>query len=147
MKKYFFWIKTTLVLQCITFVMHSISLIVEPQPANDKERELLALMNNYTMDMGFGFIRSMSDLMTSFSICFSLLLLFTALINGFLLRIQVDLSVWKGVLLIQMIIYALCFVAMLCLTFLQPILCIGLILGSVFISYVMLKNASGKQSS
>lgn len=49
--------------------VHSVSLIEKPAPANDTEKQLLDLMNNYKFSL-MGSIRTMNDLMLGFSISF-----------------------------------------------------------------------------
>jgi hypothetical protein len=52
-------------------LVHSLSLFQEMVPANDTERQLLALMTNYKFNM-IGSLRSMGDLLRGFSISFML---------------------------------------------------------------------------
>jgi hypothetical protein len=40
---------------------------------NDTERQLLSLMRSYSQDMGLGFVRSMRDIVSGFSLTFSVL--------------------------------------------------------------------------
>lgn len=49
--------------------VHSVSLFEKPAPANDSEKQLLDLMNNYKFSL-MGSIRTMNDLMRGFSISF-----------------------------------------------------------------------------
>ena len=74
--KYTFWLKAAIVCQLLAAAFHSLSFLNNPQPENDNEKQLLDLMTNYELDLGAGFTPSMQDLMTSFSICVTLLLLF-----------------------------------------------------------------------
>jgi hypothetical protein len=74
MKNHYFWLKTAAILQLITGLMLSLSLLASPQPTNETEKQLLGLMNSYKLELGAGFTPTMSDLMTSFSISFTLLL-------------------------------------------------------------------------
>jgi hypothetical protein len=78
-----FWIKSAIVLQLLTLVFHTLGIIGGFQPNNDTEKQLFSLMKDYKFDFGLGFQRSINDLMTSFSLSFSLLLLFSALIMIF----------------------------------------------------------------
>ena len=133
--KYVFWLKAAAVFQLLTAGLHSISFIVKPQPGNDTERQLLDLMHNYKMDLGAGFLHSMSDLMNSFSISFTLLLLFGGLLNWYLLRKKVETEIIKGVIGINCIIFGGCFLAMTFLTFLPPIICTGLIFLCLLMAY------------
>lgn len=127
MRKYKFWVKSGITFQMMTVIFHSLSFINEAQPANETETQLLGLMTSYKFDLGLGFLKSMNDLMTSFSISFSLLLLFAGSINWFLLKKNVDINIWKGVIKINLIIFSLCCLTMSVFTFLPPIICTGLI--------------------
>ena len=133
--KYALWLKAAAIFQFFTAGLHSIGIIVKPQPENDTERQLLDLMHNYKFDLGAGFLHSMSDLMTSFSISFTLLLLFGGLLNWYLLRKRVEVKIMKGIIGISCIIFGSCFLAMTFLTFLPPIICTGLILLCLLMAY------------
>ena len=50
-------------------VVHSLSLLEKPAPANDTEKQLLDLMSNYKFNL-MGSIRSMNDFLRGFSISF-----------------------------------------------------------------------------
>lgn len=140
MKKHLFWLKTAAILQIITGLMHSLSLIASPQPTNETEKQLLGLMNSYKLELGAGFKPTMSDLMTSFSISFTLLLLFGGIINLFLLKSNLNDKILKGIIKINLLFFGLCFVAMLLLTFLIPILCLGLIVLALLLATVTATN-------
>lgn len=142
-KKHLFWLKSAVALQLITGVFHLLSFLNTPKPANDSEKQLLDLMSNYRFDLGAGFHRSMEDLMNSFSIAFTLLLFFSGILNLFLLRSDLPDKTMKGVVLINVLTYLICFISMSILTFLPPIICTGLIVMTLFMSYLML----GKESS
>lgn len=51
-------------------LVHALSLIRDPVPSNDTERQLLTLMNNYRFNL-MGSMRSMSDLLRGFSMAFT----------------------------------------------------------------------------
>ncbi len=63
--------KTGIVALLILGLVHSLSLIREPVPANDTERQLLGLMSSYKFNL-MGSIRSMSDMLRGFSASFML---------------------------------------------------------------------------
>ncbi len=134
------WIKSAIILQLLTALFHSLSLIADKQANNEQEKLLFDLMTNYQFDFGAGFKRSMMNLYTSFSICFTLLLLNSAFLHIHLMRSKISPDILKGVLLISIITYSLCFLAMLFLTFLPPVICIGLILISLIMAYTKLKG-------
>jgi len=145
MRNYIFWIKTGIALQLITTIFHSLSFINEAKPENETETQLLELMKSYKFDLGLGFFKSINDLMTSFSISFSLLLLFSFCINWFLLKKNVDINIWKGIILINLIIYSLCFLTMIVFTFLPPIICTGLIAISFLLALFSIKLKNEKK--
>ena len=51
-------------------LVHTLSLIRDPVPANETERQLFDLMNTYRFNL-MGSMRSMSDLMRGFSMAFT----------------------------------------------------------------------------
>jgi len=53
---------------------------------NDSERQLLELMRGYRQDMGAGFVRSTMDLLTGFSLAFSILPVGIGLLDLVVLR-------------------------------------------------------------
>lgn len=119
--------KAAAIFQLLTAAIHSISLFVKPVPANDTEKQLVDLMNTYHMEAGAGFAPTFSDLFTSMSACFSLLLLFGGMINLFVLKKTFDATLLKGILNINLLVFTIVFVLMCAFTFLPPIICTGLI--------------------
>jgi len=144
LKKYSFWFKGAILIQFITGVFHLLSFLNSPAPKNESEKRLFDLMTNYKFDLGNGFHQSMDNLMTSFSITFALLLFFSAILNIFLLHSKLSIGVMKGVVLINFFIYLICFLTMAILNFFTPIICTGLIVFSLLLSYFLLpkKNTS-----
>ena len=140
MKNYTFWLKSGIFFQFLTGIFHSLSLVASPKPANETETKLFDLMDNYKFDLGAGYARSMNDLMTSFSICFTLLLFFAVSLNWFLLKKQADTAIMKGVIWINLVVFSICFVTMTSLTFLPPIICTGLISLSFLMAIVTIRN-------
>ena len=132
LKKHTFWLKTTIVLQLLTAVIHSASFFIKPEPANDMEKQLIDLMHNYKMEMGTGFSPTMQDLFTSMSAAFALLLFFGGITNWFLLARKAELSILRGMTSIQFFVFGVCFAVVATLTFLPPIICTGLIFISLF---------------
>ncbi len=127
MKASSFWLKTAAVFQIITGLMHSLSFFAKPKPTNETEKQLLNLMDSYQLDLGLGFTPTMANLMMSFSISFTLLLFFGGIINLFLLKSKVTVETMTGIIQINLLFFGLCFLAMLLLTFIIPIVCLGLI--------------------
>ena len=137
-KRYVFWFKTASILQLLTGFFHALSFLHGPLPENDEERHLFDLMYGYKFDLGFGFIRSMVDIMNSLSITFSLFLFFSGLLNLFILKNDLPKKTIKGVILINLFAYSLCLITMMLLTFLPPIVCIALIDISLLIAFCLL---------
>ena len=63
--------KTGAVALLILGLVHSVSLFEKQVPANDAEKQLMALMANYKLNL-MGSLRSMSDMMQGFSVSFML---------------------------------------------------------------------------
>ncbi|HEX2683553.1 MAG TPA: hypothetical protein VHL77_06455 [Ferruginibacter sp.] len=80
------------------------------------------------------------ELFTAVSLCFTLICIFGALINWYFKRKKLDAGLWKGLLLIQMIIFGAMFIAMSVFAFLPPIVCTGLIFIFASGSYGTVKN-------
>jgi hypothetical protein len=135
MKQYRFWLKVSVVFQLLTGVIHSLTFLNPSQPANDTEKQMLDLMEHYTMDLGAGFKPTMADLMTCFSICFTLLFFLGGFLNLFLLRKKAGIEIMKGVIGINVLIFGACFTATFLLTFLPPTICTGLIFISLVLAY------------
>jgi hypothetical protein len=100
---------------------------MKPEPANETEKQLFDLVNSYKPDAGMGFNPSFANLFTGLSLCFTLICLFGATLNWYLNRKKIAADLWKGILLIQMIIFGAVFAAMLAFTFAPPVICTLLI--------------------
>ena len=127
LKRYTFWLWVAVVFQLLTTLAHSLSFFVTPKPLNESERQLIDLMTNYQLDMGAGFHRSTNNLFMALSACFPLLYLFGGLTNIYLLKKRVDVSLLKGLLVIQIVVFGITFGVMVLLTFLPPITLTGLV--------------------
>ena len=147
LKKFQFWLKVTFILQWLTSFFHALSLLNKAKAENATEQQLLDLMNNYHIDAGAGFTPNMQDLFTAMSICFTLLVFMGGLINWFLLRVKAEERIMKGIILIELIIFGICFLAMGFLTFLPPVILTGLIFLTLILSYLTIsyKKAIQKQ--
>jgi hypothetical protein len=124
MKSFRFSIYSSVFFLILSALLHSISFIVKPEPANDTEKQLLDLMNNYKMDMGAGFIRSFQQIFLSLSACFTLVLLFGGVLLYYLYKWGITKKQMTGVLNIYLLIYGILLVIVWTLTFLPPILCV-----------------------
>lgn len=139
-KKHSFWFTFSIVLQFCTGIFHLLSFLNNAHPKNETEKQLFDLMTTYKFDLGSGFLRSMDNLMNSFSIAFSLLLFFSGTLNLFLLKNNLPDKTLRGILFINLVTYLICFITMCILTFLPPIICTGLIVVTLLISYFILYN-------
>lgn len=139
-KKFSFWIWVTIILQLLTAAFHSLSFFMVPEPKNETEKQLLDLTTSYKPDAGMGFNPSYADLFTGLSLCFTLICIFGALLNWYFKKKNPGTDLWKGFLLIQLIIFGALFIAMLVFTFFPPIICTGLIFIFVTSSYLTVKN-------
>jgi len=140
--KYKLWLRVSVILQLVTSGMHSLSLINEPIPANDEEKQLIGLMKSVKLDLGAGFTPSMSDLMTSFSISLTLLLLFGGLLNWIMLSKKADITILKPIINLQLVIFGLCFTAIWYFTFIIPIICTGLIFVALILTRLSIIQSS-----
>ncbi len=140
LKKISFWIWGTIILQLLTAAFHSLSFFMKPEPQNETEKQLFNLMSSYKPDAGMGFHPSFASLFTGLSLCFTLICFFGALINWYFKKKNLAPDLWKGLLLIQIIIFGGLFVAMLVFTFFPPIFCTGLIFIFVSVSYLTAKK-------
>jgi hypothetical protein len=140
LKRFSFWIWGTIITQLLTAVFHSISFFVKLEPKNETEKQLYDLLDNYKPDAGMGFNPSFADFFMGLSLCFTLICLFGALLNWYLKRKNIAADLWKGILLIQIIIFGAVFAGMLAFTFAPPIICTLLIFIFVCGAYMSRKN-------
>jgi hypothetical protein len=126
LRSYLFWLRFTFVVQLICAGIHSISLFIGPQPETDTERQMLDLMS-IKNDMGAGFNPSMLDFFLALSSCFTFLYLLGGLINLYLVRRRVDVSLLAGIVNINLIVFTPCFLIMTFMTFLPPVILTGLV--------------------
>lgn len=136
-KRYTFWLWAAVVFQLLTAFFHSISLFVTPEPRNEIEKQIIQLMTTYKMDLGGGFHRTMNNLVTALSSCFSLLCLLGGTTNILLLGKKAPADLVKGSVGIHVIVFGACFAIMAFFTFLPPIILTALIFICLVISYVM----------
>jgi hypothetical protein len=139
-KKFSFWIWGAIVTQLLTAAFHALSFFAKQEPTNETEKQLIDITTTYKADLGMGFHRTFAELFTAVSLCFTLICLFGALINWYFKKKNLDAGLWKGLLLIQMIIFGAMLVAMLVFAFAPPIICTALIFIFVSASYFTAKN-------
>lgn len=135
LKRFTFWLWIALVFQLLTGGIHALSLIGAPVASNNTEQQLIDLMTHYRFDLGAGFHRSMWDLFRALSTCFTLLCLLGGLTNIYLLRKKVDPGVIKGLVGIQLVVFAIGFAVIAALTFLPPIILTGLVVLLLAVAY------------
>lgn len=123
-----------------TAALHTFGLLSGFVATNETEKTMLGLMASYKMEMGGGFTPSMNDLMKSFSISLSLLLVFGAFTNLVLLRTKSPGHLVKSMLGLQVLVFGACFVTMLMLTFIVPVVCTGLVFVSLLTAYFLSLN-------
>jgi hypothetical protein len=133
--KYTFWLKAASAFQLLTGLIHSLSLFIEMKGKNETENRMLELMTSHKMDMGAGIFHSMMDLLLALSSCFTFLYLLGG-INNFYLINRMDTKTIRGYLLINLIVFGMCFFVMLFLTFLPPIILTGIVFVLLFASYI-----------
>jgi hypothetical protein len=142
MKNYTTWLKTAAIFQFIAAGIHVISLFVTLPPSNETEKQLFTLMDNYKLDLGAGFHRTMNELTLVFSACLCLLYLLGGLLNWYLLRKKVEPPIMKGVITINLVIFGICFVLTTIFAFLLPIILTGLIVLFLILSRFTIRKNS-----
>ena len=127
--RFSFWIWGTIVLQWFTAVLHSIGQFLAPEPESmdEKEKMLIDLMANFKKDFGVGYVRSTDDFVFALGISFTLFCLFAGFVNWWLYKKRISAEVWRGLLVIQIVIFGITFLTMHFYTFLPPVVCTGLI--------------------
>lgn len=140
-KRYSFWLWLAVIVQFVTGVIHSIGLFVKPVPQNDTERSLLELMTTYRIDLGAGYLRTMDQIFTAVSSCYSLLCLLGGLTLAFLLRRKAPLNILRGVAGINTFVFGITLCVMVAFTFLPPIILTGLIVATLGVGVILLRSA------
>ena len=121
------WLWAAIVMQLLTAAFHSLSFVVKDEPTNATEQQLHDLITTYKKDLGLGFTPTFWNLFTALSSCMVFLCLLAGLTNILLIRKNAGVSIIKGVVGINVIIFGAAFAVMLAFTFIMPIACIGLI--------------------
>jgi hypothetical protein len=134
MKLYRISINASIIFLILTGLIHALSFIAKPVPANDTEKQMMDLMQNYKMDMGAGFMRTFIQIFNSLSACFTLLCLFGGILLYYLNKNNIGKQLMTGVLNIYLVFFGVLFVLMWTLTFLPPILCVTFIFITLILS-------------
>ena len=137
LKRYTFWMTAAACFQLFTSAVHAVSLFVDARPENDTERQMITLISTYRLDMDLGFHPTFANLFTALSSCFSMLFLFAALVNGYLLIKHAGPEIVKGILLINVVVFATCLIVMAVFTFLPPIAMTAIVLGNLLAAYLL----------
>jgi hypothetical protein len=140
LKRYRFWLSCVVGFQLLVAAVHSIGLFIKPTSEDPIERQMLDLMMNHKMSMGPGFHPSMFNLFIALSSCFTLMCLLAALTNIVLLRQRSDATTIKGLVAVQLIIFAITLAVMSALTFLLPIVSISLIVITLLVTLLTIRN-------
>jgi hypothetical protein len=122
-----FWIWGTIIAQLLTAIFHSLSFFVKEKPRNDKEKQLIDLVGGYKIDMGAGIKRTFQELFIGVSTCFTFIYIFGAALNWYFFYSGISPEVWKGFILIELIVYGIVFFLQVRFTFLPPIIVTGLV--------------------
>jgi MFS family permease len=93
-------------------LVHSLSLIHDPVPANDTERQLIGLATNYKFNL-LGTLRSLAELQRGFSIAFLMSIFAVAAVDLLLMRERTSLlkrvafinTIWLAVMIATSIRY------------------------------------------
>lgn len=70
----------------LTCFFHLVGHFQEPAPTDDSQKQLLDLMANYQVDIGNGATITMMEIQKGFSLCFSLLFLWSGALSLFLVK-------------------------------------------------------------
>src|SRR5215831_10708093 len=138
LRRYTLWLWIAVVFMFLNALGHSISFFIKPAPENETDRQLMVLMTTYKHDLGAGFHPTTMNLFTALSSCYSLLCLLGGLTLAFLLKQQVNRGAIKGIVVINLLVFGICFILMAIFTFLPPILLTGLIVLSLIVSLIAL---------
>jgi hypothetical protein len=137
MKDFRTWTRISSVLMLITAVLHSLSFFVTPVPANETERQLIALTTSYRIDAGAGFHPTYSDINLALSFCFTAVCALGGLTLFFLARRNAAPDLMRGVLLIHLLVFGSVFAMMAFFTFLPPIVCTALIAAGLLAAFLL----------
>lgn len=106
-----------------TGLIHSLSFLNKPEPANDSERQLFDLLSNYRFDLGMGVLRSMEELLNFFSLNLTLFCLFAGITNLILFKHFDDEALAKKIVTFNAVFWTVYLVPLYLLTFLPPQVC------------------------
>jgi cellulose synthase/poly-beta-1,6-N-acetylglucosamine synthase-like glycosyltransferase len=131
---FLFWLRAAAILQLLTGAIHALGFVIQQEPSNDTERQLMELMSTYRLDMA-PFHPTMQHLMEALSSCFTFLYFLGGFTILFLSGKGLSPETWKGLTGIQVLIFGAAFLVMLLLTFLPPIIITGLVFVALCLAY------------
>ena len=140
MKNYRPWLKTAAIIQLLTAIVHATTLFVSAEPSNETEKQLFSLMDTYRLDLGAGFHKTMGELLFSLSACLTLLCLLGGLLNWWLIKKQAAPDIMKGVININLLVFATGLVILLLNAFLVPIVLVALIVLFLLIARISIQK-------
>ena len=137
LKRYTFWLSAAVLFMFVTAILHSLSFFVSPDIQNETQRQLHDLLHNYREDMGAGFHRSFWDLFTALSACYPLLCILGGLTLGYMLIRQTEPNLIRGLIAINLGVFAVCLIVMIFFTFLPPIVMTGLVVINLLLAFIV----------
>lgn len=137
LKRYTVWLSAAVIFQFLTGLIHSVSLFLTPTSDDVTETQMLNLILTHKMEMGAGFHPTFFNLFIALSSCFTFLAFFAGLMNGYLLLKHTEPKVMRGILAINLMIFAPMLAVFAYLTFLPPIICTGLIVISLLAAFIV----------
>jgi hypothetical protein len=145
-KRYTFWFTAAVLFQFLSGLLHSVSLFIPLSGDNDVEKQMISLVTTLRLDMGAGFHPTFFNLFIALSSCLTFLFFYAALTNGYLLWKHTEPSVIRGIIWINILIFAILFAVVAYLTFLIPIVCVGLVLVNLIAAIIVVPKGDAAGS-
>jgi len=136
LKSYTFWLTAAVLFMFLTAILHSLSFFVTPDIQNETQRQLHELLHNYREDMGVGFHRTFWDLFTALSACLPLMCMLGGLTLGYMLIKHAEPNLIRGLIAINLGVFAVCLVVIFLFAFIVPVVLIGLIVLNLVLAYI-----------
>jgi len=136
LKSYTFWLTAAVLFMFLTAILHSLSFFVTPDIQNETQRQLHELLHNYREDMGVGFHRTFWDLFTALSACLPLMCMLGGLTLGYMLIKHAEPNLIRGLIAINLGVFAVCLVVVFLFAFIVPVVLIGLIVLNLVLAYI-----------
>lgn len=136
LKSYTFWLSAAVLFMFLTAILHSLSFFVTPDIQNETQRQLHELLHNYREDMGVGFHRTFWDLFTALSACLPLMCMLGGLTLGYVLIKHAEPDLIRGLIAINLGVFAVCLVVVFVFAFIVPVVLIGLIVLNLLLAFI-----------